>query len=127
MTAPCTRCGRDCEGSCLALADGTRPGTERLVGRRCSVRLTLEFEKHRTAQTERVGKVLQVLPSGRLWIRLDAASAPIAADVSECEFHVDVPPNWWEFHSDDCGTAYRGCAPDCPKDRYERTGKWDGP
>ena len=24
------------------------------------------------------------------------------------------------FHSKDCGTAYRGCAPDCPKDKMEK-------
>lgn len=31
------------------------------------------------------------------------------------------------YHSDDCGTKYRGCAPDCPKDTWEHTGVWIGP
>ncbi len=30
------------------------------------------------------------------------------------------PLPWWTFHSPDCGTKYRGCAPDCPKDARER-------
>lgn len=36
------------------------------------------------------------------------------------------PENWWHYHTKDCGTNYRGCSPDCPKDIYERTGKWRG-
>jgi len=29
------------------------------------------------------------------------------------------------IHHKDCGTAYRGCHPTlCPKDQYEKTGKW---
>lgn len=35
-----------------------------------------------------------------------------------------APPNWWEYHVKECGTRYRGCAPHCPKDRYEETGIW---
>ena len=27
---------------------------------------------------------------------------------------------WWERHTPFCGALYRGCAPYCPKDRYER-------
>ena len=34
------------------------------------------------------------------------------------------PKNWWQYHTRDCGTKYRGCSPDCPKDIYERTGEW---
>jgi len=37
------------------------------------------------------------------------------------------PPAWWRFHHADCGIAYRGCSPECPKDVYEKTGKWIGP
>lgn len=36
------------------------------------------------------------------------------------------PKNWWEYHAKDCDTKYRGCSSDCPKDIYERTGKWNG-
>ena len=36
------------------------------------------------------------------------------------------PENWWHYHTKDCGTKYRGCSPDCPKDIYEETGKWKG-
>ena len=39
----------------------------------------------------------------------------------------DPPANWWEYHLPSCGTEYRGCDPACPKDVYERTGKWTGP
>ena len=38
-----------------------------------------------------------------------------------------APREYWRFHARGCGTDYRGCAPDCPKDIYERTGKWTGP
>ncbi len=38
-----------------------------------------------------------------------------------------IPKNWDQYHSQECGTAYRGCAPGCPKDHYEKTGKWIGP
>lgn len=38
-----------------------------------------------------------------------------------------VPSDYCNFHSKDCGTKFRGCAPDCPKDIYERTGRWIGP
>lgn len=34
---------------------------------------------------------------------------------------------WHCCHSPDCGTKYRDCAPDCPKDVWERTGVWTGP
>lgn len=37
-----------------------------------------------------------------------------------------MPENWYTYHSVDCGTRYRGCAPDCPKDIWERTGVWTG-
>jgi hypothetical protein len=36
------------------------------------------------------------------------------------------PKNWWQYHTGDCGTKYRGCSPDCPKNIYEITGKWKG-
>lgn len=38
-----------------------------------------------------------------------------------------VPRDPHLFHSRRCGTEFRGCAPDCPKDTYERTGEWTGP
>lgn len=36
--------------------------------------------------------------------------------------HAPTEPErpWWAVHSRDCGTKYRGCAPDCPKDARER-------
>jgi hypothetical protein len=35
------------------------------------------------------------------------------------------PRNYWHYHHKDCGRAYRGCHPTaCPKDQYEKTGKW---
>jgi hypothetical protein len=37
-----------------------------------------------------------------------------------------LPPTWWFYHAPGCGTAYRGCAPECPKDHYEQTGEWIG-
>jgi hypothetical protein len=36
-----------------------------------------------------------------------------------------APKDWYLYHLQECGTKYRGCAPFCPKDRYERTGYWD--
>lgn len=41
-------------------------------------------------------------------------------------FKKKPPENWWHYHTKDCGTKYRGCSPDCPKDIYERTGEWRG-
>lgn len=35
-----------------------------------------------------------------------------------------APADWHLHHSPGCGTNYRGCAPECPKDIYERTGEW---
>jgi hypothetical protein len=35
-----------------------------------------------------------------------------------------APENWWCYHASGCGTQYRGCAPDCPKDKWEETGIW---
>ena len=32
--------------------------------------------------------------------------------------------NWHTRHHRDCGTKFRGCSPDCPKDHYEKTGNW---
>lgn len=37
------------------------------------------------------------------------------------------PADYSRFHSRDCGTKCRGCAPDCPKDIYENTQDWTGP
>ena len=31
---------------------------------------------------------------------------------------------YWHKHHKDCGTAYRGCSPKCPKDWYEETNEW---
>jgi hypothetical protein len=39
----------------------------------------------------------------------------------------EAPEGYWRFHHPGCGTEYRGCHPDCPKDIYERTGVWTGP
>lgn len=36
------------------------------------------------------------------------------------------PHNWYDYHSSECGTSYRGCAPDCPKDTWERERRWIG-
>ena len=37
----------------------------------------------------------------------------------------DEPPkDYYLYHHKDCGTKYRGCSKDCPKDRYEKTGVW---
>ena len=41
-------------------------------------------------------------------------------------FERKPPEDWWTYHTKDCGTKYRGCSPDCPKDIYERTGEWKG-
>ena len=38
-----------------------------------------------------------------------------------------APVDYWNYHHPDCGTRYRGCAPECPKDVFERTGEWIGP
>lgn len=39
-----------------------------------------------------------------------------------------IPDNWWTYHHEDCGTKYRDCHPSkCPKNVYEKTGKWIGP
>jgi len=38
-----------------------------------------------------------------------------------------APRDYWVYHSPECGTKYRGCAPDCPKEVFEKTGKWTGP
>ena len=35
-----------------------------------------------------------------------------------------VPENYYIYHHKDCGKKYRGCSPECPKDIYEKTGKW---
>ena len=36
------------------------------------------------------------------------------------------PRKYWLYHHSNCGTKFRGCDPDfCPKDYYERTGRWD--
>lgn len=40
--------------------------------------------------------------------------------------NVAVPEDWSSYHHEECGTMYRGCSPDCPKDIYESTGKWVG-
>ena len=37
------------------------------------------------------------------------------------------PLPWYAIHTEECGTMYRGCSPDCPKDIWERTGVWIGP
>jgi len=44
-----------------------------------------------------------------------------------CRRAAGVPSDWHEHHSKECGTTYRGCAPDCPKDVYEKTGVWTEP
>lgn len=38
-----------------------------------------------------------------------------------------APKEWWRYHHQNCGTVYRGCHPTaCPKDVFEKTGKWIG-
>ena len=49
----------------------------------------------------------------------------IIAEILKKKVLEGPPENFWHYHSADCGTKYRGCAPDCPKDIYERTGKWE--
>jgi len=34
--------------------------------------------------------------------------------------------DWYTYHDKDCGTKYRGCSPQCPKDIYEKPRKWIG-
>lgn len=41
-------------------------------------------------------------------------------------FKKKPPKDWWTYHTKDCGTKYRGCSPDCPKNIYEETGEWRG-
>lgn len=38
--------------------------------------------------------------------------------------HGAPPRDWYRHHHPGCGTEFRGCHPDCPKDRYEQTGIW---
>lgn len=39
----------------------------------------------------------------------------------------DLPQDWYRYHHRNCGTLYRGCDHErCPKDVYERTGRWIG-
>lgn len=38
-----------------------------------------------------------------------------------------APLRYWSYHARGCGTTHRGCAPDCPADRFYATGKWIGP
>lgn len=45
---------------------------------------------------------------------LDRAADPLA------EVEGRSPRPWWEEHSPRCGHDFRGCAPECPKDRRER-------
>jgi len=43
------------------------------------------------------------------------------------EYNGTKPPKDWEqYHSPRCGSYFRGCAPECPKDIYEKTGVWTG-
>lgn len=37
-----------------------------------------------------------------------------------------IPRKYWLYHTKNCGTKFRGCDPVCPKDVYEKTGKWIG-
>ena len=37
-----------------------------------------------------------------------------------------IPEDWWTYHHQECGTKYRGCSPECPKEIYELTGEWTG-
>lgn len=58
----------------------------------------------------------------------DMPLATIAAYLREQGYAVsDKPLEWWQYHHKDCGRPYRGCAPECPKDTFERTGLWTGP
>ena len=36
----------------------------------------------------------------------------------------EVLRDYYKYYSPDCGTKYRGCAPDCPKRIFEETGVW---
>lgn len=67
---------------------------------------------------------------GELWLM--CRNARRGADVRD--FHIPggklssvaVPEDWSSYHHAGCGTAYRGCSPECPKYRYESTGEWVG-
>jgi D-beta-D-heptose 7-phosphate kinase/D-beta-D-heptose 1-phosphate adenosyltransferase len=37
-----------------------------------------------------------------------------------------IPRKYWEYHHKNCSTMHRGCDPECPKDVFEKTGKWTG-
>lgn len=86
MTAPCTRCGRDCSGFCpdemrveIVLppvrAEGTQPGTSKLVGQRVVVRYphihTRKGESPITETRHAFGRVTNILPDGALWVVTD--------------------------------------------------------
>lgn len=43
------------------------------------------------------------------------------------ELSRSAPRGWHRFHVQGCGSQVRGCMPTCPKDVYERTGRWIGP
>ena len=57
------------------------------------------------------------------------ACAAVADEVNPdivVRFKKKPPKDWWTYHTKDCGTKYRGCSPDCPKNIYEETGEWRG-
>ena len=72
MTAPCTRCGHDCSGNCLKLAEGTQPGTSKLVGQRVSVTYSFYHQRSKVTETRHaIGRVTSILPDGALWVVTD--------------------------------------------------------
>lgn len=57
---------------------------------------------------------------GDLAMSIPCPPAKIELEVPGGRITVEPLPQAHELHSDDCGTKYRGCAPDCPKDQHER-------
>ena len=72
MSAPCTRCGFDCSGNCLKFAEGTQPGTSKLIGQRVVACYEHWHERERKSETRYgFGKVTAILPDGALWVVTD--------------------------------------------------------
>jgi hypothetical protein len=82
MTAPCSRCLRtECSASCIRveealerqrLAEGTQPGTSKLIGQRVVACYEHWHERERKSETRYgFGKVTAILPDGALWVVTD--------------------------------------------------------
>lgn len=67
------------------------------------------------------------LDDARAILELLRAAGHDAPAQTEESKDTSLPKDYYVYHAKGCGTEYRGCAPDCPKDIYERTGEWTGP